>query len=404
MRPGTLGFVGARLREAREARGITAIALAQRIGVSRQVISQYENGLATPSPDVMERITQQLDLPVAFFRRPISPVELSTVYFRSLSSATNAARARAKSRLRWAQEIAFYVREYIEIPPVDFPTFNLPADPKSLTSEQIEMAAQQVRRHWSLGDGPISNVVWLLENHGAIIVRDHLATHALDAFSGWADGTPFIILGSDKGSAARSRLDTAHELGHLVAHRSITATQLTRPADLKLLEIQAFRFGGAFLLPASSFPRDVYSPTLDALRNLKDKWRVSVGLMIKRLEDLDLVGDEQARRLWISYNRRGWRQNEPLDDELPVEEPRLLRQACELMLTEGVLARSDILSQLPFAQHDIEQLAGLGEGYLSEGPPTVRVLNALAGARREPRKQSDGPGDIVLFPTGQRRG
>ncbi len=404
MRPGTLGFVGARLREGREARGLTAIALAELVGVSRQAISQYEKGLASPSPDVMARIAQQLDLPVAYFLRPVRHIELSIVFYRSQSTATSVARARAEGRLRWAEEIASYVREFIETPPVDFPTLDLPSDPKMLTDEQIETAAQQVRRYWKLGDGPISNVVWLLENHGAIVVRDQLATHALDAFSGWVEGTPFIVLGSDKGSAVRSRLDAAHELGHLVLHRQVTATQLSRPADVRLTEHQAFRFGGAFLLPASTFPRDFYSPTLDALRMLKNKWGASIGLMIKRLEDLELVPTDQVRHLWLSYTRRGWKRQEPLDDELPVEEPRLLRQACELMITEGVQARSDILSQLPLAQHDIEQLAGLKQGYLSDGPPLVRVLNPAVIRNEDGHKQPGQRGEIVPFPSGRKRG
>jgi predicted transcriptional regulator len=54
MKPGTPGFVGARLKEAREARFLSAIALADLVGVSRQAISLYENGAKTPGPEVMQ--------------------------------------------------------------------------------------------------------------------------------------------------------------------------------------------------------------------------------------------------------------------------------------------------------------------------------------------------------------
>jgi hypothetical protein len=30
--------------------------------------------------------------------------------------------------------------------------------------------------------------------------------------------------------------------------------------------------------------------------------------MIMRSKQLDLIDDDDARRLWINYNRRGWRQ------------------------------------------------------------------------------------------------
>jgi transcriptional regulator with XRE-family HTH domain len=41
---GTPGFVGDRLREAREARGLSAVSLADLLGITRQAISLYESG------------------------------------------------------------------------------------------------------------------------------------------------------------------------------------------------------------------------------------------------------------------------------------------------------------------------------------------------------------------------
>ena len=64
MRAGTPGFVGARLREGREARGLTAIALSEILGVSRQAVSQYENSQQTPRPEIMLKIEQVLGLPL----------------------------------------------------------------------------------------------------------------------------------------------------------------------------------------------------------------------------------------------------------------------------------------------------------------------------------------------------
>ncbi len=46
MPTGTIWFIGQRLAEAREARGITNGAMAELIGVSPTAISQYEKGAA----------------------------------------------------------------------------------------------------------------------------------------------------------------------------------------------------------------------------------------------------------------------------------------------------------------------------------------------------------------------
>ena len=405
MRPGTPGFVGARLREAREARGLPAIALADLVGVSRQAMSQYENGSVTPHPDVMETIADTLNLPSKFFWRPLGERESGAIIYRSMSAATKASRTRAERRLGWMQEIAAYLRGFVELPPVNLPAFDLPDEPVAIATEQIHECASQCRRFWGLGDAPISNVVWLLENNGVVIARDALGADALDAFSVWSslDGRPYIVLSSDKESAVRSRFDVAHELGHLVLHRNVDSTGLGRLAEHRLIEDQAHMFAGSFLLPASTFADDFYVPTLDSIRILKSKWMVSIGAMIKRAAQLDLITSEQERRLWINYSRRGWRRREPLDDELPIEQPRLLSRSIELIVNNRIQNLAAMVEGAPpYQPMDIEQLAGLRPGYFNEGPAPVRVLEFPHSQDQAEQARPGGPADIVDFPNTQK--
>ena len=55
---------------------------------------------------------------------------------------------------------------------------------------------------WRLKDQSISNMVWLVENHGGLVGRIQLGSEKLEAFSQWnrVESTPYFILGSDKGS------------------------------------------------------------------------------------------------------------------------------------------------------------------------------------------------------------
>jgi Zn-dependent peptidase ImmA (M78 family)/transcriptional regulator with XRE-family HTH domain len=399
MRSGSPGFVGARLKEAREARGLTAISLAELVGVTRQAMSQYENGDATPHPKIFQRITETLNLPSEFFLRPVKGAEEGTIFYRSMSAATKASRNRGERRLGWTQEIASYLRTLIDFPPVNFPQPDVPQEPTAITDRHIEEAASESRRFWGLGDGPISNVVWLLENNGAVIVRDALGAETLDAFSVWSslDGRPYIVLSSDKESAVRSRYDCAHELGHLVLHRQVDGSRLRHSSEFRLLEDQAHRFAGAFLLPASTFADDFYVPTLDSIRVLKSKWMVSIGAMIKRARHLNLMTDEQERRLWINYNRRGWRTKEPLDDDLAIEEPRLLSRAIELVVDHALQTPTAIASSLPYHTRDIEELTGLLLGYLSDEPPPLRIIDFERYRRSSSQDQAAGPGSIIRF-------
>jgi Zn-dependent peptidase ImmA (M78 family) len=63
-------------------------------------------------------------------------------------------------------------------------------------------------------------------------------------WSVWDDYTrrPLLILGADKESAARSRLDAAHELAHLVIHRNVPEPLLNHKPTLAFMEAQANRF------------------------------------------------------------------------------------------------------------------------------------------------------------------
>jgi Zn-dependent peptidase ImmA (M78 family) len=231
--------------------------------------------------------------------------------------------------------------------------------------------------------------VRLLENNGAIVVRDYFEVKTLDAFSLWdrLDNTPYVILGADKGSAARSRTDIGHEIGHLLLHRNIKPALLNKKAEFDLIERQAFKFSGAFHLPAEVFSNDFYAISVDSLRALQYKWKVSLGVMIERARDVELISEEQRQRLWINVNRRGWRVKEPLDDEIEVEHPLLLRKSFDLLVSEGIQSKDTILDQLPYSPSDIEALTECSLSSLEDHEPWLKTKTS--------RKHSSGPDAII---------
>ena len=204
------------------------------------------------------------------------------------------------------------------------------------------------------------------------------------------------MLGSDKDSAARSRFDAAHELAHLILHNSVT--KLGPPLH-KLLEEQANRFAGAFLLPVDGFTNDIGALlTLNSLWVLKRKWRVSIAAMIHRCEDLGILSQDQAKRLWIRHAQKGFKVREPLDDELPIEEPVFLQRCFELIITQMIQTKEDIVATLPLAPSDIEDLAGLIRGYLTKPPGRVEYLPKLRQKTESPQ-QNKTPGTLLTFPS-----
>lgn len=363
---GTVGFNGARLEQAREARGMTAVHLADLVGVTPQTISQYEHSVQTPRPEVTDKLSTCLNVNRAYFTQEIGSRVNERVFYRSIAATTKTARVRAKRRLEWFKEIVAYLEEFITFPPLNLPEFDVPQDFREITSDLIERYAEETRKHWGLGVTPISNVVKVLESNGIFVSRGYLQADGFDAFS--ENDTPerfFVFLGADKNIAVRSRFDSSHELGHRILHRhlkNISGSTL----DFKSMEEQAHRFANAFLLPQEAFTKDLWGPTLDAFWSLKPRWKVSIAAMIMRSKDLELISEEQTKKLFINLNRRGWRKLEPLDDKMESETPKLLKHCFEMLIDEGVKSKTQIVDELCLSANDIEELAGLPRGYLNE--------------------------------------
>ena len=216
-----------------------------------------------------------------------------------------------------------------------------------------------------------------------ITARVHVAADTLDAFSQWPSSisSPYIVLGRDKASAVRSRYDAAHELAHMLLHRRVDRRRINSKSDWKILEQQANRFAAAFLLPAKSFVDELWAPTLDAMLSHKERWKVSVAMMIVRCEHIGIINQDQAKRLWINYNRKGWRGEEPLDNVIKFEEPRVLRRSFESLVDEGIKTKDQIVEDLRLPPREIEDLGALPPGYFSGKQAEVKAFPRLKNAQ-----------------------
>lgn len=376
MRPGTPGFQGNRLTEARQIRGLTGTFLAEIVDLTSQSISKYETGRSTPSPEVLARLSDVLAVPESFFLAPVGSQPEGRIFYRSMSSATKSARLRAERRFGWLHAITDYVAQYVELPEVNLPSFDVRWE--RLSGDDIDEIAAAARAHWGMPRGPVANVISVLENHGVVVARDELGAHTLDSLSVMGS-RPSVLIGTDKGSAARWRFDACHELGHLLLHQAVTEKMLATSVQHKQLEQQAHRFAAAFLLPSDEFSEDVFAVNLDALRSMKMKWRVSVGMMIRRLLDTELIDEQQYRQLMMNYGRRGWRRNEPLDDSMPHEEPMLLRKALDLIVSGGIRTPEEVAGELHLPARDIETLSGLEIGsFINQPAMALKSSNVVS--------------------------
>lgn len=361
----TPGFIGERLTEARRARGISAIDLAGLVGVSTVSLSKYENGRQTPQLEVLHKIALALNIPRQYFLRPIKQDNTYPVFWRSKLSAPPRTRERAAVRLEWMKETVDYLADYL-----DFPTLNIPDikvdDISAVGLNGLQDIATTIRKHWDIRPGPFPDVLEKLETNGILVSRIHVGAEKLDAFSQWSTrGVPFIMLSRDKASAVRQRFDALHELVHIVLHKSVTQTRLNDTEFYKAIEKQADQLACYLLLPEKEFVEELYAPSLDGFLALKERWGASVGAMIMRCRSLDIIDDDEVKRMWINYTRRGWRNGEPLDGKMEKENPYMIRRGFEMLMSEGVQSASDIMAALPFPPDDLEEIADLEPGTLT---------------------------------------
>ncbi|MEU9823298.1 XRE family transcriptional regulator [Pseudonocardia alni] len=352
-------FDPARLTQARHLAGLTKKSLAEAVGVSAAAIGQYETGITTPSPSVLEPLAVALGVPPGFFAtgRPHGRLATGTAHFRSLRRMRVYQRDKAIATVEQVWELAHELERYVALPPVGVP--DLDADPVA--------AAKALRQRWDLGTGPVQHFIRRLEAFGVIVVtppRDP-DSDTVDAFSTCTLPRPVMVLTPNRtDDVYRHRFTAAHELGHLVMHRDLAGTDPVR-------EREADQFAAEFLTPRDSIlpslPRRL---DLRHLAELSRVWGVSVHSLLYRCRETGLLSDSAAsrgyQRLNMAKDQPGFRP-EPLSG-FPSEQPIMLKQAFTLAATEADLTIDVLAERLRWTVERCEHLLGFAAPARDERP------------------------------------
>ncbi len=357
-------FNGEQLKKARIYRGYTVGELAELLGCQRQTISMYENGKSTPMDmSVINQLSIKLNFPPQFFMEKGIEIDSGSTYFRALLTTNKKYRSQQEQKMEFVAQLYSFIQEYI-----DFPEVNLPEFPDGVTPEE---AAGILRKHWELGNRPIDNIIYVVEDNGIIVTTFETETDDVDAFSTMKNINEqyryFIGYSSNKTSAARIHFDIAHELGHICLHGWSEDVETLSKEEFKEQENQANAFAAAFLLPETSFKNDVIlNPlSLPYYKQLKQKWKVSMAAMIRRAYSLGVITADDYQMLIRTMQRRSMWKNEPLDDKLITSEPSLLCTAVEMLLNEKVFTPKEFMDELSYSfglsmySSDVEELLNL---------------------------------------------
>ena len=224
----------------------------------------YENGKNIPDYQRVAIMSQALGFPRGyFFQEDKISTRTETTYFRSQATATKKDRNAQSVKLEFVARLYEVLWEYIDFPTfsdseIEFNGFDTLEGCNTLEAiDEIEVAAQKVREAWNLGNGPIKNLQYELEQHGILVTCLDTDEDKIDAFSQrtlvGGDVVYLVAISLGKVFECRIRFDMAHELGHIVLHPWSEDLDSISKEEFKSRERQANMFAGAFLLPRESF-------------------------------------------------------------------------------------------------------------------------------------------------------
>lgn len=340
-------MIGARLKLARTAAGLSLRDLALKIGniVTPQAIGKYERNEARPGSRTLEAIAAALDVTPDYLTNA-HQVSLVGVDFRKKLSASRREEAQVEAKV--LNRLGEYLRVE-QILGMDSVRWDSPRGAPYPLYEisQAEWTAEKLRESWGLGRDPIPNLIELLEERGIKVICEPLA-EAIDGMTAKVKRSagpelPVIVVNANH-SGERQRFTLAHELGHVVLSPIVTLT----PRDV---EKAAHRFAGAFLMPADTMwtemGRSRTSISFGELFALKALLGVSVQALTYRGKELGIIGETLFRRLFDEFERFGWRSppyKEP--QERPQETAKRMKRLCYRAVEEGLQSAGEAAQAL----------------------------------------------------------
>lgn len=356
-------FNGARLKFARQYNTLTIGEVAEKIGVSTQAVSQFENNKTEPKTENLFQIVNLLGFPKEFyFEEDRTDIKVGTTYFRSMASTSKKDQKSQIEKVKLLGIIYNCIEKFIS-----FPKFNL----RCSSIYDLEKLAQEVREQWELGDGPIPNIIDVMERNGVIISSTFEENDKIDAYSQvWMMGreaVPLVVLGHEK-NFFRQQFNAAHELGHIITDGVYDIEEMSK-LDYRNMENQMNYFAGALLIPKEKYLRDLCSRRKTDYQfylELKRKYKVSAAALVVRANQLGAISANQYQYIMKQRSVRGYIKEEPYDKEISAFKPRYLKQAMKMIVHDNKISGDEFMDELgiSLSKSMVEKLLGLDEGYL----------------------------------------
>jgi Zn-dependent peptidase ImmA (M78 family) len=329
-------------------------------------------------PGQLTNLARYLRFPEGYFTTaPPAPVAAQALLFHAPKSITASEKNREAEFARLAGEILEWLDAYHRLPPPRIPSLS--------STLAIPEAARAIRDALRLGpQQPIGNLIHQIERAGVPIIvmaapgepfegEDFVTTvrhQGYSTFVGEHGDRPITVLRPHE-SWERMRFVAAHELAHIASHG-----RLSRVTEDD--EIYAHDLATELLAPAAALiPKMPKRVTLAGLLEMKMRWGISLGALIRHLHRSHLIDvtrlESLNKQLYGRINPatgQAWSRYEPGHDQRTPERPRMLTRWLELRF--GVASANRISAVVDRWPADIVERMIAGQRYGPDQPPAPR--------------------------------
>lgn len=279
--------------------------------LSRQALHRYEKGEVVPDKDKIKMISKALNVSTDFFFRN-TKIKLGEIEYRvngrisQKDEATiNETTKEYLSRYLELEEILSINTEFIN------PLKNFG---KIISYDQVNEAANEVRKAWCLGSGAIFNVVELLEDNQIKVVKLDVSEdfEGLQTEVIYNENIEVPIVAYNINKAKKSdkiRLTLLHNLAHLL----LDFGEVTHMQKEKL----CFQFAGAMLLPESTIKSELgeyrNKLSINELGNIKKQYGVSMQAITMRAKDCGIINKHYTKQFFFLFKQMNWKMDEPFE-------------------------------------------------------------------------------------------
>lgn len=275
--------------------------------LTRQALHRYEKGEVIPDAEKISKISKILNVTPDYFFRT-TKIELNDIEFRKLDKLPK------KEADMIQEKTKEYLTRYLELEEIiglenkfEHPLKDYP----EITSyEQVNRAAEIIRKKWSLGKGPIYNIVELLEEKNIKIVKLDVSVN-FDGLQAFANGNIPVVAYNVRlaNKPDRIRFTLLHELAHM----------LLKFGDItnKQKETLCHQFSGAMLLPEETMKAELgaHRNKLSSLElaNIKKQYGISMQAIVMRANECGIINDHYTNQFFSFMKQMNWRVDEPAE-------------------------------------------------------------------------------------------